>query len=182
MQLQPTRQPRLAVALQMLPLVNRVRRSSTREQRREQECERILKAHGPDDLERISAALDRQFQTLHNRAQLLLGVCGVLISASVLVTTGRLIGRRPEFEHQHLASRMLIVAGALDIAAAAVVVGGVLTVRWMTKQLGEGLRAWVYSTLVYRDRKTLAYRIASLLVLLSMASYQVAITIALLQL
>jgi len=149
---------------------------------REQECERILRSHSPGDFDSISAALDRQYRTIHNRAQLLLGICGVLISASVVVTTGRLIGGRAEFAHQHVAGVMLVIAGALEIGAAAVVVGGVLHVRWITQQPGEELRDWVMANLVYRDRKTLVYRVATLLILLSMISYQIAIAIALLQL
>jgi hypothetical protein len=148
----------------------------------DEECERIIEAHGPADFERINAALDRQFRTLHNRAQLLLGVCGVLISASVLVTTGRLIGRKPEFEHQHTAGHLLVAAGILEIIAAAVVVGGVLNVRWSTRQPGRDLPGWVRANLVYRNRKTRAYQVATLLLLLSMISYQVAIAIAMLQL
>jgi hypothetical protein len=148
---------------------------------RTKECERILKSHGAD-FERISVALDRQFLTIHNRAQLLLGICGVLISASVVVTTGRLIGRGPEFSHQRLAGFALVTAGVLEIAAAAIVVGGVINVRWITQQPGEDLRAWVYSNLVYRDRKTRLYRTSIVLVLLSMVGYQFAIGIAMLQL
>jgi hypothetical protein len=148
---------------------------------REDECERIMTAHG-SDFERISEALDRQFRTIHNRAQLLLGICGVLISASVVVTTGRLIGRRPEFAHQHVAGVLLVVAGLLEIAAAAVVVGGVLNVRWITQQPGEDLHAWVFTNLAYRDTKTVAYRVATGLILCSMISYQAAIAIAMLQL
>jgi hypothetical protein len=148
----------------------------------EQECERIVKSHGPGDFARVSEALDRQFRTIHNRAQLLLGICGVLISASVVVTTGRLIGRRPEFEHQHTAGVLLVAAGVLEVAAAGVVVGGVLNIRWSTRQPGEDLHAWVYTNLAYRDRKTRAYQVATMLLLLSMISYQVAIAIAMLQL
>jgi len=44
------------------------------------------------------------------------------------------------------------------------------------------LAAWVKANLIYRDRKTAAYRVAIALVLLSTVSYQVAIAIALLQL
>lgn len=161
-----------------VPIVKRPGKSLTRDE----ECQRIVESHGPADFEHISEALDRQFRTIHNRAQLLLGVCGVLISASVVVTTGRLIGRTPEFRHQHAAGVLLVVAGLLEIAAAAVLVGGVLNVRWITQQPGEDLHAWVLSNLVYRDHKTLAYRLAVILVLLSMLSYQVAIAIAMLQL
>ena len=162
----------------MLPIVERVGKILTRQA----ECERILEAHGPNDFEPISRALDRQYRTIHNRAQLLLGVCGVLISASVVVTTGRIIGAHLGFEHQHAAGVLLVVAGLLDICGAAVTVGGVLNVRWITQQPGADLRGWVYANLVYRDRKTHAYRLAILLVLMSMACYQVAIAIVLLQL
>jgi len=41
---------------------------------------------------------------------------------------------------------------------------------------------WVLSNLLYRDRKTRAYRLAIVLILASMVSYQVAIAIAMLQL
>ena len=159
-------------------LVGRAKKGLTREE----ECERILKQHGPADFERISEALDRQFRTIHNRAQLVLGICGVLISASVVVTTGRLIGRRPDFSHKHLAGIMLVIAGVLEIAAAAVVVGGVLHIRWITQQPGDDLPGWVISNLAYRDKKTLAYRWSIALVLTSMISYQIAIAIAMLQL
>ena len=66
--------------------------------------------------------------------------------------------------------------------AAGTVVGGVLNVRWITQQPGEDLHGWVFSNLVYRDRKTFAYRVAIALILLSMVSYQIAIAIAMLQL
>jgi hypothetical protein len=148
---------------------------------RDEECERILNVHGPGDFAAISTELNRQFATIHNRAQLLLGICGVLISASVLVTTGRLIGR-PQFLHQRFAGRLLVVAGLLEIAAAAVVVGGVLNVRWITQQPGGDLRAWVLSNLKYRDGKTRAYRLGLVLVLLSMVLYQTAVAVALIQL
>jgi hypothetical protein len=70
-----------------------------------EEADRILKS--PRDFELISAALDRQFHTIHNHAQLLLGICGVLITASVLVTSGRLTGR-PLFLYRHFAGALLL--------------------------------------------------------------------------
>src|SRR5690242_2829653 len=84
----------VAAALQRSLLVDRVGKRLTRDE----ECDRIIEAHGPADFAGISEALDRQFRTIHNRAQLLLGICGVLISASVLVTTGRLIGGQANFQ------------------------------------------------------------------------------------
>jgi hypothetical protein len=145
---------------------------------REQECKRILGWYSPENFAGISEALDRQFRTIHNRAQLLLGICGVLISASVLVTTGRLIGRVLEIKQQHLVSILLATAGVMEITGAALIVGGVLDVRWITQQPGDDLHDWVMSNLAFRDRKTRFYRLAILLVLLSMISYQIAFVVA----
>jgi hypothetical protein len=149
---------------------------------RVEECERIVEFYH-SDFEAISVALDRQFRTMHNRAQVLLAICGILISASVLVTTGKLIARPVSglTGKPSVAGIVLVVAGMLEVAAAAVVVGGVMSVRWITQQPGTEVRAWVMSNLVYRDQKTDVYHVAVLLVLLSMLAYQTAITIALLQ-
>jgi hypothetical protein len=77
---------------------------------------------------------------------------------------------------------VLVVAGILEITAAAVVVAGVLRVRWITQQPGADLSEWVMSNLAYRDEKVRVYRVAMVLLLLSMVAYQTAIAIALLQL
>jgi hypothetical protein len=148
---------------------------------RDAECDRILQGFGTAAFDRISVALDRQFQTIHNRAQVILGICGVLISASVLVMAGRLIGRTG-LRHHYFPGIMLVVAGVMDISAAATVVAGVLNIRWMTQQPGGDLRAWVLSNLAYRDKKTRAYRFALVLVLLSMMAYQTAIAVTVLSL
>jgi hypothetical protein len=148
---------------------------------RDEECDRILESFGPR-FDLINEALDQQFRTIHNRSQVLLGICGILISASVVVTTGRIVIGRPAFLHQHVAGILLNAAGVMDMLAAAIVVGGVLRVRWLTEQPGASLRAWVLSTLAYRDRKTRTYRASIVLLLLAMLSYQVAVAIALSQL
>jgi hypothetical protein len=145
---------------------------------RDEECDRILERYGTDDFERLSTALERQFEMLHHRAQLLLGVCGVLISASVLVLTGRLIGRFSLLTGSK-AGPALVVAGALATGAAGVVCTIVLRIRWITSHPGRDLRAWLLSTLRTRDGKALAYRVSVVLIALSMVSFQVAMTIAL---
>jgi hypothetical protein len=147
---------------------------------RAEECERILTYYGPDDFGRISHELDKQFTMLHNRAEVLLGICGILISASVVITTGRLIGRG-DFIAQRIPRLFLLAAGSLDIIAASIIVGGVLRVRWITQQPGEDVRAWVMSTLAYRDAKMRTYRVSIVLVLLAMLSYQTSVACALAQ-
>lgn len=147
---------------------------------REQECDRILE-HYRGRFSRIGKALDEQFRTIHNRAEVLLGICGILISAGVVVTTGRLV-RRIDFAYQPIPRALLVAAGSLDMCAAAILVGGVLRVRWITQQPGDDLRAWIMANLAYRDAKTRTYRVSIVLVLLAMFAYQVAIAMALAQL
>jgi hypothetical protein len=151
---------------------------------RAEECDRILEAHEADlssssQFDQISAALDRQFTTIHNRAQLLLGICGILISASVLVATGRIINAG--LVHEREAGLLLSGAGMLEIMAAAILVGGVLNVRWITQQPGDDLREWIMTNLKYRDGKTRAYRVSTAFLLAGMIAYQTAVVIAVLR-
>lgn len=156
----------------------------------EEECRRILGSQTAEEamrqrdpreaqlMDQISAQLDRQFVTMHNRAQLLLGLCGILISASVLVASVRIMNSH--LLHQEFAGGLLVTAGSLEIAAAWFLVWRVLEVRWMTQQPGQSIEEWIMVNLRYRDRKTRAYRISTALVLLGMIAYQVAVAIALL--
>jgi hypothetical protein len=158
----------------------------------EEECRRILGAHStevevtqPDPrevhlMDQISVQLDRQFATIQNRAQLLLGLCGILISASVLVASVRIMNSH--LQHQALAGGLLVTAGSFEIAAAWFLVWRVLEVRWMTQQPGTSLDEWILTNLRYRDQKTRAYRVSTALVLFGMIAYQVAVAIAVLDL
>lgn len=143
---------------------------------RDQECDRILRIAG-DDLDDIVEALDRQFKLIHDRAQVLLAICGVLISTSVVLMTGKLIGK-PQFKHQELVRMLFWSAGLVEILAAALVVIGVLQVRWMTQLPGASVREWVLASLEYRDQKTRAYRSSILLLVLAMTLFQVAAMLA----
>jgi len=125
--------------------------------------------------------LDQQFATLHSRAQVLLGICGVLLTASVLITTGRIIGRGT-YTLQRAAGWLIALAGLCDIAATAITVGGVLHIRWLTQEPSKDLRAWMIRAIAHRDRKTRAYHLALGVVLLSMLFYQTAVLIIVLQL
>jgi hypothetical protein len=146
---------------------------------RAQECERILQTVGdhPHDIEPIFTTLGLQFRLLHNRAQVLLAICGVLISTSVLLMTGKLVGQ-PVLDHRTWIVALLITAGITEIVAAMVVVALVLRLRWMTELPGEDVRAWVMTSLRYRDSKRAAFRVSSGLLLLSMTCFVAASTIA----
>jgi hypothetical protein len=147
--------------------------------RREEESQQIIATHGGDRF-KVAEAIERQFKTLQDRAQVLLAVCGVLLTSSVLLVTGKIIARR-NIPHLAAASRFMIAAGACDILAGAIAVGAVLVVRWANPP-GPQLQAWLLSRLAYRDRKTHALHASILLVLLAMILYQTSATIVLAQL
>jgi hypothetical protein len=125
--------------------------------------------------------LEQQFATLHSRAQVLLGICGVLLTASVLITTGRIIGRG-NYALARIAGWSLALAGLCDITATAIVVGGVLRIRWLTRLPDEDLSAWMTRAIAHRDAKTRAYHVALGVVLVSMLFYQTAVLLIILQL
>jgi hypothetical protein len=146
---------------------------------REQECDRILQVcrPGPGQPELVVDMLDVQFKLLHDRSQVILGICGVLVSTSVVLMTGKIVARS-HLLHERVIGPLLVAASAAGIFAAAIVVGAVLRIRWMTELPGSDLRAWILTSLRYRDGKTLAYRTSIALLLVSMALFQIAAVLA----
>lgn len=140
---------------------------------REEEADRLLAAYGIDAFPAIMTMLERQFVVLHNRAQVALTLCGIIIS-----TTG-FSGRN--IAGTGLAARVLIIAGiGLILVAAGTVVWGVLHLRWLSMQAGADTRAWLLTSLLYRDRKTKSYRVGVLLLLCGLTLYVGAIALMLL--
>jgi len=139
---------------------------------REQESERILREY-ESRFEPMMAMLERQFSVLHNRAQLLLTLCGIVISTTGF--SGRIIAGT------NVVAQVLIVAGVgIVLLSAAVVVWGVLHLRWLTVQPGETVAIWLDTCLRYRDKKTEAYRIGIVLMLIGLTFYVGAICVMLL--
>jgi hypothetical protein len=138
------------------------------------EAERLLAAYGEAHcLEHVMPVLERQFGVLHNRAQVLLTLCGIVISTTGF--SGRIIAGT------NVWGQVLVIAGvALVLLSAVVVVWGVLHLRWITQQEGETPRAWLRSTIDYRDKKTNAYRVGIALMLAGLALYVGAIAVMLL--
>jgi hypothetical protein len=149
-----------------------LRTMGTRRLTREEECDRILMVCGADHPARVAKTLDMQFRILHNRAQVLLAICGVLLSTSVVLLTGKFFAR-PD-SRDYVVAGLALTASFTEVAAAAFVVGGVLNVRWMTELPGADIRAWIMSSLEYRDSKTRAYRTSCALLLVAMLLFQIA--------
>ena len=137
---------------------------------------------GMDDSEQLTKQeLSDHFATLHGRAQMVLGICGVLLTASVLITTGRIIGAG-NYKLARLAGWLLALAGLCDITTTIIIVGGVLNIRWMTQRHDEDLGVWRTRAIAHRDRKTRAYHAALAVAIVSMLFYQAAVLIVVLQL
>ncbi|MGF1634648.1 MAG: hypothetical protein ACFCVE_12415 [Phycisphaerae bacterium] len=137
------------------------------------EADRILHAYGPDNFKDIMAMLERQFGVLHNRAQVLLALAGVVVTTTGF--SGRLIAGTNAW------AQGLIIAGVgITLLAAAVVCWGVLHLRWLTMQPGQTVRDWLLTSLRYRDRKTNFYFAGIWLLLLGLVVYVSAIAVMLL--
>jgi hypothetical protein len=139
---------------------------------RPQEADRLLAHYGPDALPDIMAMLERQFTMLHNRAQVLLTLCGIIVSTTGF--SGRNIAGTGPW-----AQGLIIMGMVMVLLSAGVVCWGVLHLRWLSMQPGEDTRSWLITSLIYRDRKTLSYRIALLIMLAGLAGYVFAILIML---
>jgi hypothetical protein len=138
---------------------------------RQEESQRILREY-ERRFEPIMTMLERQFTVLHNRAQVLLTLCGIVISTTGF--SGRIIAGT------NRSAQLFIIAGvALVLLAAAVVVWGVLHLRWLTLQPGNSIEEWLQTSLEYRDRKTESYRVGITLMLIGLVLYAGAIAIML---
>ena len=139
---------------------------------RQHEAERIATFYNHEPA-KVMESLERQFSILHNRSQVLLGLCGVIITTTGF--SGRLIAGT------NAAAQWLIILGvSLSLLSALVVVWGVLHLRWLSQQAGDVLMPWLITCLEYRDRKTRAYRWAITIFLSGAAAYVMAIAIMLL--
>lgn len=137
----------------------------------EQETDRILSEYG-GKLPEIMVLLERQFAVLHNRAQVLLTLCGIVISTTGF--SGRLVAGT------NLSAQALIIVGVGLILLAAIICSwGVLHLRWLTMQTGQDVRSWLAVSLRYRNVKTTSYRVAVIVMLFGLTAYCAAMAIML---
>lgn len=139
------------------------------------ECEtealRILEMCG-GRLSEAMAVLERQFATLHNRAQVLFSFSGIVVTVTGF--SGRLIAGTNQ------AAQLFIVSGlAVVIASAFYIYHRVMTLRWVTQQLGETNDTTILRIIRRRDRKTAAYKRGGYLLFAGIILYGIAIAIML---
>jgi hypothetical protein len=117
--------------------------------------------------------LERQFLTLHNRAQVLFSFCGVVITVTGF--SGRLIAGTSAL------AQFFVVAGlAVVIGCAFYIYHSVMTLRWATQRLDTSNERTVVSVIERRNAKTASYRRGGYILFLGIILYSVAIAIMLL--
>jgi len=137
-----------------------------------EEIASIIEMFG-DDRRTLHDIIERQFTVLMARAQVLLGLCGVVVTVTGF--SGRMIAGT------NTTAQWLIISGvSLTLASAATVVFGVLPLRWLTQQPGDGVEGWLDQSLHYRDRKLAHYRVGIVLLLVGLVLYVGAMSIMLL--
>jgi hypothetical protein len=142
------------------------------EEARSIEADRIL-AMCKGDLLQAIGVLERQFNTLHARAQVLFSFCGIVITVTGF--SGRLIAgtNRP--------AQFFIVGGlAVVVACAFYIYHNVMTLRWTTQRLLDCPEETILKGLERRDLKTNSYRRGGYILFLGLVLYSASIAIMLL--
>lgn len=118
--------------------------------------------------------LESQFNTLHARAQSLIGLATVVITVTGF--SGKAIAGTGVF------SQVLVVSGLLTVISGAVwIFCKVLPIRWLTSQLGDAsLEAMLPVFIDRRNHRTRAYQIGGGIVCAGLFFYCIAISLMLL--
>ncbi len=138
----------------------------------DEEHARILKEYEHKDFDALMGALERQFTVIHNRAHLLLTLCGIVVTLTGF--SGRIIAGTNVY-----AQIFIILGLSITMLGAGVMVWFVLHLHWLTAQTGSDRSAWLVRCLQYRNRKTYAYRVSIRLLMLGMFFYCTAVAIML---
>jgi len=120
----------------------------------------------------IYGLLENQFIVVYSRAQSLIQVAGVVITVTGF--SGRIIA-----DTNVLAQALLIGGLSLVASAAAMTLLLVMPIRWMSMDLHLPLEEWLLMTIRRRQKKTRAFRMASIVAVVGMALYIAAIAIML---
>lgn len=121
---------------------------------------------------RIYQVLDAQLAALHSRALSLVQIAGVVITVTGF--SGRIIA-----DTNHIAQLMIVTGLSLVVVAAAIAIGFVMPVRWISTYMHLGEEKWMAVAIRRRNRKTHAFWLASVILLFGMTFYIGSISIML---
>lgn len=113
--------------------------------RAEDEIRRII-AFANGDKARAFDMVEKQLSVLALRTQVLLSLCGIVVTVTGF--SGRTIAQTSEWARGLIAVGIVVV-----LVSAAIAIGGVLRLRWLTQELGDDLQATLVRMLSLRDSK-----------------------------
>lgn len=138
----------------------------------EQESEKILELTGGDLCSSLEL-LDKQVSTIHTRAQVLMSLCGVVITVTGF--SGRIIAGTS------LVSQISIIIGlAVVLISAIYLYAKVMRIRWFTTELETDSKKCLARIITRRNAKTKAYTIGGFILCCGFILYCVAVALMLL--
>ncbi len=135
------------------------------------EVQRILTLAGGDAV-RAYDIVEKQLAVLVLRTQVMLSLSGIVVTVTGF--SGRTIAQTGTV------ARSLVAAGIMVVLlSAAVAIGGVLRLRWLTQEVDDDLEASLTRMLMLRDSKSRFLSVALTLFIAGFACYCVAIALML---
>jgi hypothetical protein len=135
------------------------------------EVKRIVSLTGGDPVKAYEL-VQQQLNVLVLRTQVMLSLSGIVVTVTGF--SGRTIAQTSELARNLVATGIVIVLGA-----AAVAIGGVLRLRWLTQEMSDDTEATLTRMLDLRDQKAKYLNTALLLFVVGFACYCVAIALML---
>lgn len=141
-------------------------------ERERDEVRRIIQFSNGDSA-RAFDVVERQMSVLVLRTQVLLSLAGIVVTVTGF--SGRTIAQTSEL------ARVLIATGIVVVlSSAAVAIGGVLRLRWLTQELGDQMEETLLRMVALRDSKTRFLTAALALFVVGFCCYVGAIALMLL--
>lgn len=131
-----------------------------------EEANKILLLTNQDMLKALEL-LEKQLNTLHARAQVLMSLAGIVVTVTGF--SGRLIAATS------LISQILVIAGLVTVLISAIwVFAQVMGVKWVTAGLTENHSESLERIIERRNRKTRAYSRGGVMLCIGLILYSIA--------
>jgi hypothetical protein len=137
-----------------------------------EEADHLLALYG-SDAGKIMDLLNTQLSSLAGRAQMLLQLAGLTITVTGFSGTS--------IAHTSRLAAILVVSGLVVVLlAAALSMGGILRLRWMTQLAPTSLREAILYAIAMRDEKTRVFGRSLMLLIVGLALYIASVSMLLL--
>jgi hypothetical protein len=137
-----------------------------------EEANKILSLTNQDLLKALEL-LEKQLNTLHARAQVLMSLAGIVVTVTGF--SGRLIAATS------LISQILVISGLVTVLISAVwVFSRVMGIKWVTIGLTENSAESLEKIIERRNRKTRAYSRGGVILCVGLVLYSIAFAMMLL--